>query len=55
MDTKLDWDPLVGALRNEMHEKGRLIGLLNRQTELCIAATPQRTSGWKSKFVANWS
>jgi hypothetical protein len=33
MDTKLDWDPLVGALRNEMREKGGLIGLLNRQTE----------------------
>jgi hypothetical protein len=29
MDTKLDWDPLVGALRNEMQEKGGL----NRQTE----------------------
>jgi hypothetical protein len=33
MDTKVDWDPLVGALRNEMREKGGLIGLLNRQTE----------------------
>jgi hypothetical protein len=33
MDTKVDWDPLVGALRNEMQEKGGLIGLLNRQTE----------------------
>jgi hypothetical protein len=33
MDTKVDWDPLIGALRNEMREKGGLIGLLNRQTE----------------------
>lgn len=33
MDTKVDWDPLVGALRKEMQEKGGLIGLLNRQTE----------------------
>ena len=33
MDTKVDWDQLVGALRNEMAEKGGLIGLLNRQTE----------------------
>ncbi len=33
MDTKVDWDPLVSALRNEMQEKGGLIGLLNRQTE----------------------
>jgi hypothetical protein len=33
MDTKVDWDKLVGALRNEMAEKGGLIGLLNRQTE----------------------
>ena len=33
MDAKVDWDQLVGALRNEMAEKGGLIGLLNRQTE----------------------
>jgi hypothetical protein len=33
MDTKLDWDQLVGALRNELQEKGGLIGLLNQQTE----------------------
>jgi hypothetical protein len=33
MDTKVAWDQLVGALRNEMAEKGGLIGLLNRQTE----------------------
>jgi hypothetical protein len=33
MDTKVDWDPLVGALRNEMQEKSGLIALLNRQTE----------------------
>src|SRR4029077_11232684 len=33
MDTKVDWDQLVGALRSEMAEKGGLIGLLNRQTE----------------------
>ena len=33
MDAKVDWDQLVGALRNYMAEKGGLIGLLNRQTE----------------------
>ena len=33
MDTKVDWDQLVGALRDELQEKGGLIGLLNRQTE----------------------
>ena len=33
MDTKVDWDQLVGALRNELQEKGGLIGLLNQQTE----------------------
>ena len=33
MDTKVDWDELVGALRDELQEKGGLIGLLNRQTE----------------------
>jgi hypothetical protein len=34
MDTKVDWDELVGALRDELQEKGGLIGLLNRQTEI---------------------
>jgi len=33
MDTKVEWDQLVGALRDELQEKGGLIGLLNRQTE----------------------
>jgi hypothetical protein len=33
MDTKVDWDKLVVALRNELQEKGGLIGLLNQQTE----------------------
>jgi hypothetical protein len=33
MDTKVDWDRLVVALRNELQEKGGLIGLLNQQTE----------------------
>jgi hypothetical protein len=33
MDAKVDWDQLVGALRDELQEKGGLIGLLNRQTE----------------------
>jgi hypothetical protein len=33
MDTKVDWDQLVEALRDELQEKGGLIGLLNRQTE----------------------
>src|ERR1700694_3038244 len=34
MDTRVDWDQLVAALRNELQEKGGLIGLLNRQTEI---------------------
>jgi len=25
MDTKVDWDQLVGALRNELQEKGGLM------------------------------
>jgi hypothetical protein len=33
METKVDWNQLVGALRNELKEKGGLIGLLNQQTE----------------------
>jgi hypothetical protein len=33
MDTQFDWDDLVGALTNELQEKGRLIRLLNQQTE----------------------
>jgi hypothetical protein len=33
MATKVDWDELVGALRDELQEKGGLIGLLNKQTE----------------------
>jgi hypothetical protein len=33
MDTKVNWDQLVGALRGELQEKGGLIGLLNQQTE----------------------
>jgi hypothetical protein len=34
METKVDWDELVGALRDELQEKGGLIGLLNKQTEI---------------------
>jgi hypothetical protein len=34
MDTKVAWDQLVGALRNELQEKGGLIGLLRQQTEI---------------------
>ena len=33
MNAKVGWDQLVGALRNELQEKGGLIGLLNQQTE----------------------
>ena len=32
MDTVLSWDQLIDALRNEMQEKGGLIGLLNQQS-----------------------
>ena len=33
MDTKVDWDQRVDALRDELQEKGGLIRLLNQQTE----------------------
>ena len=33
MDSKVDWDQLVDALRDELQEKGGLIQLLNQQTE----------------------
>ena len=33
MSTKVDWDQLVDALRDELQEKGGLIRLLNQQTE----------------------
>jgi hypothetical protein len=33
LDSKVDWDQLVDALRDELQEKGGLIRLLNQQTE----------------------
>jgi cell division septum initiation protein DivIVA len=33
MKTKVEWDQLVNALRDELQEKGGLIRLLNQQTE----------------------
>src|ERR1700732_1946814 len=33
LNTKVDWDQLVDALRDELQEKGGLIRLLNQQTE----------------------
>jgi hypothetical protein len=33
MNTQVDWDQLVDALRDELQEKGGLIRLLNQQTE----------------------
>ena len=33
METKVDWDQLVDALRAELQEKGDLIRLLNQQTK----------------------
>ena len=33
LDSMLDWDELVSALRDELQEKGGLIRLLNQQTE----------------------
>jgi hypothetical protein len=33
INTKVEWDQLVDALRNELQEKGGLIRLLNQQTE----------------------
>jgi hypothetical protein len=34
MQTTLDWEQLIGALRNELQEKGGLIGLLNQQANI---------------------
>jgi hypothetical protein len=34
METTLDWDQLIGALRTELQEKGGLIGLLNQQANI---------------------
>jgi hypothetical protein len=34
MNTKVEWDQLVDALRDELQEKGGLIQLLNQQTEI---------------------
>jgi hypothetical protein len=34
MDTTLDWEQLIGALRNELQEKGGLVGLLNQQANI---------------------
>jgi hypothetical protein len=34
MNTKVEWDQLVDALREELQEKGGLIQLLNQQTEI---------------------
>jgi hypothetical protein len=45
MDTTLDWDQLIGALRNELQEKGGLIGLLNQQANMlyrCDTAENER-------------
>jgi cell division septum initiation protein DivIVA len=33
MDSKVNWDQLVDALRDELQEKGGMIQLLNQQTE----------------------
>jgi hypothetical protein len=40
MDTKVDWDQLVDALRDELQEKGGLIRLLNEQTETLYRRDP---------------
>ncbi len=45
MDVTLDWEQLIGALRNELQEKGGLVGLLNQQANIlyrCDAAENQR-------------
>jgi hypothetical protein len=34
MDTTLGWEQLIDALRNELQEKGGLIGLLNQQSNI---------------------
>ena len=34
MNTILDWEQLIDALRNELQEKGGLIGLLNQQSNI---------------------
>jgi hypothetical protein len=40
MNTKVDWDQLVDALRDELQEKGGLIRLLNQQTETLYRRDP---------------
>ena len=45
MDTPLDWDQLIAALRSELQEKGGLIGLLDKQATIlyrCDAAENKR-------------
>jgi hypothetical protein len=45
MDVTLDWEQLIGALRNELQEKGGLVGVLNQQANIlyrCDAAENQR-------------
>jgi len=45
MNITLDWEQLIGALRNELQEKGGLVGLLNQQANIlyrCDAAENQR-------------
>jgi hypothetical protein len=40
METHLDWDQLVDALRGELQEKGDLLRLLNQQTETLYRRDP---------------
>jgi hypothetical protein len=40
METNVDWDQLVDALRDELQEKGGLIPLLNLQTETLYRRDP---------------
>ncbi|MBV9391028.1 MAG: hypothetical protein JOY96_03965 [Verrucomicrobia bacterium] len=44
METKIPWDHLVDALREELQEKGGLIRLLNQQTETIYRRDAQGNS-----------
>lgn len=44
METKISWDHLVDALRDELQEKGGLIRLLNQQTETIYRRDAQGNS-----------
>ena len=55
MDTKVDWDQLVHALRDELQEMGGLIRLLNQQTEALYRRDIMENERWKNKFASSYA